>query len=99
MVGLTAHCFPNIIEKHMREAGFINTKVTPFKGPIGPWPKDKGLREAGIYNVVAMVEGLQGLSARMFHNVLGWPNDEMDVFLALVRDELKKRHIHHYWPV
>ena len=97
--GLTARCFPDVIERQMRHAGFVNTRVLPFKGPIGPWPKDKTLREAGIYNMVAMLEGLHGLSARVFQGILGWRSDEMEVFLASVRAELRKKSIHCYWPV
>ena len=82
----------------MRDAGFINTQVLRFKGPIGPWPKDKMLREAGLYNLVAMLDGLDGLSARAFQGALGWSVEQFNVFNALTRTDLKRKHVHHYWP-
>lgn len=97
-VGMTGRLVPQVLEQQMKEAGFINTKVIRFKGPLGPWPKDKALREAGIYNLVAMLEGIEGISARIFMEALGWTQEELTVFLSGVRTEMRKRNIHSYWP-
>ena len=97
-VGLTGRCFPDQILQNMKDAGFVNTRVLRFKGPIGPWPKDKSLREGGLYNLVAMLEGIDGLSMRAFCEFLGWKENEVQVFNAHVKKELKNRRIHHFWP-
>ena len=82
--------------QQIRDAGFVNVKVMGFKMPIGPWPKDKQLKEAGWYGLVALLDGLYGMSVKLFTNSLGWSLPELEVFLAQVRTELKRKSIHSY---
>jgi len=98
-VGMTGRCYVDKIKQQMMDAGFINVTVRPYKIPSGPWPKDKRLREAGIYHHVGMFEGLTGLSMRVFTRLLGWSVEEMELLLMQVRAELKKRDIHKYLPL
>jgi hypothetical protein len=43
--------------------------------------------------------GLEALSVGLFTRVLGWSKEELDVFLAQVRNELKDTKIHSYFEV
>ena len=83
----------------MRDAGFVNVHRKKYKMPIGPWPKNPMLKEAGRFGLVALLDGMHGLSVKIFVELLGWQLNELEVFLAGVRNELKKRAIHRYWPV
>jgi len=98
-VGMTARCYPEVMKQQMEEAGFVNVSIAPFKMPLGPWPKDKRLREAGTYLYVSMYEGLKGLSLRVFTQMLDWSVDELEVLLALVRAEWKRKAMHVYVPI
>lgn len=98
-VGMTGRCDPQQMANQMKEAGFVNVVVRPFKMPIGPWPKDERLREAGIYNLIGMTDGLTGLSLRVFTQMLGWSTDKMEVLLGHVRAEWKRKSIHCYIPM
>lgn len=98
-VGMTGRCDPIKMADQMKAAGFINVAVRPFKMPLGPWPKNKILREAGIYNMVGMVNGLTGLSVRVYTQILGWSLDEMELLLMQVRTELLRKGIHCYLPL
>jgi hypothetical protein len=98
-VGMTARCYPEVMKRQMEEAGFINVNIVPFKMPLGPWPKDKRLRQAGIYLYSSMYEGLSGLSLRVFTQMLGWSVEELEVLLALVRAEWKHKAMHIYVPM
>ena len=98
MAGATGRCDPNRMAQQMRAAGFVNVKISEYKMPIGPWPKDKQLKEAGAYGLVALLDGMQGLSLKIFTDCLGWSNVELEVFLAQVRTELKSKSVHSYWP-
>lgn len=98
-VGMTARCYPEVMKRQMEEAGFINVNIVPFKMPLGPWPKDKRLRQAGIYLYSSMYEGLSGLSLRVFTQMLGWSVEELEVLLALVRAEWKRKAMHIYVPM
>ena len=97
--GATGRCYPGQMEAEMRDAGFVNVHRKTYKMPIGPWPKDALLKEAGLFGLVALLEGMSGLSVKIFVELLGWQHEELEVFLAEVRNELKKKAIHMYWPV
>lgn len=83
----------------MVEAGFVDVTIRNFKLPIGPWPADDKLRETGQYALLAMLEGLFGISVAIFTRFLGWEIGELEVLLAKVRAEWRRRKVHTYWPV
>jgi hypothetical protein len=83
----------------MEEAGFKEITVLEFKLPIGLWPADPRLREAGKFGLAAMLQGLQGISLATFTRLLGWQVEEMEVLLAQVRSEWRRRRVHSYWPM
>jgi len=97
--GLTGRCYPERMKQQMEAAGFVNVAVRYYRMPIGTWPKDKRLRQAGLYNLVGLLDGLSGLSQRTFTRGLGWSVEEMEVLLMQVRDECKNRKIHSYFPM
>jgi len=65
-----------------------------FKFPIGPWAKDRKLKEIGMYNLSQVLNGLEGFSLRLFCDVLGWQQEEVLVLTSQVRKELKDLSIH-----
>ena len=85
--------------QQMTEAGFINITKHEFKFPIGPWPKDKRMRQAGAFGLVNLLEGIQGLSMKVFTGLLGWKVEDMEMLLAECREEIKKKSVHSYWPM
>ncbi|GME56928.1 Methyltransferase domain-containing protein [Neofusicoccum parvum] len=80
----------------LKDAGFSNIHVQPFKVPSGPWPKDTKMREIGTVNLMQALEGMEAFSLRLFTGVLGWKLEEVVVFIAKVREELKGKSIHPY---
>jgi hypothetical protein len=42
---------------------------------------------------------LSGLSMVLFTRGLGWSAEEVEVFLASVRSDMKDRRIHAWWPM
>lgn len=97
--GLTGRCYPDDMKQRMEAAGFINCQVKAFKIPVGPWPKDKRLRQAGLLFLVGLLEGVSGLSVRTFTNGLGWSMEQLEVFLVEVKKEWKTKAIHTYCPL
>jgi len=55
----------------MESVGFTNIVVREFKIPIGPWLEDVKLRIMGAYQLVAMLEGLEALTLRLWTRHLG----------------------------
>lgn len=87
------------IKAAMEETGFTDITVIDLKLPIGAWTKDSRLKEAGKFALVAMLDGLQGISLAIFTRFLEWQVEEVEVFLAQVRNEWKQRRVHSYWPI
>ena len=83
----------------MEAAGFVNVVIREFKIPIGTWPADPKLREMGAFQLVAMLDGIQGLTVMAWVKFLGWREEEVEVFLAKVRAEWRSRKVHSYWPL
>ena len=97
--GLSGACRPERVEQQMRDAGFINITRRSFKLPIGPWPKDERLREAGRLGLANLIYGVYGLSLKVFTALLGYSIDELQVLLAQVRKDVKRKRVHRYMPV
>lgn len=77
-----------------KETGFTNISHRRFKLPIGTWPKDPALKQIGQYNYMQINQGLEGLSMRLFTNVLKWTQEQVVVMLADVRKQLHDPNIH-----
>jgi hypothetical protein len=82
------------LEKWVKDTGFKNVIAKKFKFPLGPWPKDKLLKEVGMCNLQQVLNGLEGFSLRLLCDVGGWTEAEVTVLLAQVRRELKDPSIH-----
>lgn len=83
----------------MRDAGFINITRRNFKLPIGPWPKDERLKEAGRLGLANIVYGVQGLSVKNFTSLLGYTIEQLEVPLVDVRKDAKNKRAHRYMPM
>lgn len=97
--GINLRLQPAALENAMKEAGFVDVTVQEFKLPIGLWPAEPRLREAGKFALGSMLAGLHGISLAIFTRFLKWEVDEMEVLLERVRGEWKLRAVHSYWPV
>ncbi|KAL0936732.1 umta methyltransferase family protein [Colletotrichum truncatum] len=71
------------------DTGFENIFHRKYKIPVGPWAKDPLHRDIGMHNLVQLLDGLEGFTMRIFCGVLGWSRDDVLVFLAELRKELK----------
>ncbi|KAH6874267.1 S-adenosyl-L-methionine-dependent methyltransferase [Thelonectria olida] len=86
-------------KSQLADAGFTDIVETVYKWPTNHWPKDKKLKELGIWNLENVMPSLEGFSMALFTRVLGWSRQEVEVFLVKVRKELKDPKIHGYWPI
>lgn len=77
-------------------AGFVDIQQYVFKSPTNPWPKHKTLKEAGQFQLMAHIQGLEGVSLGLLTRGLGWKAEEVKVLMAKMRPELKARAIHAY---
>ena len=98
-IGLSVNLTGEQVKGWMEKAGFVNVTVREFKLPIGTWPADIKLREIGAVQLVAMLEGLQGLTIAPWVRHLGYKEEEVDAFIEKVKGEWKDRNIHTYFPL
>jgi hypothetical protein len=97
--GINLRTSAEFLTSGLRNAGFVDAQVYEFKLPIGLWPKHQKLREAGLLQLSAMLDGIEGLSLRLYTFYAGWSLDELKILLAKVRTELRDPGCHAYWPV
>ncbi|KAK3495123.1 S-adenosyl-L-methionine-dependent methyltransferase [Neurospora hispaniola] len=84
-------------EPGLKEAGFVNLHTKQWKQPLSPWPKDPKQKEIGLYTYAAVTSDLEGVIQFLFHKVMGWSTEEVAVFAAHMRQEMKEQKIHGYW--
>ena len=82
--------------RQMAGAGFINVQETIYKWPLNPWPKGKKDKHLGRWAHANFTEGLQGFSMAFFTRILGWTQQEVEVFLVDVRKDLRDGGKHSY---
>ncbi|RSL49825.1 hypothetical protein CEP54_012244 [Fusarium duplospermum] len=86
-------------KEKLEKAGFVDVKQEIFKIPIGPWPKDPKLKEIGKYQIIQQIQAVESYTPRIYGTVLGWKDEEVQVYVAKVRKELKDPSIHLYAPI
>ncbi|KAI5866986.1 S-adenosyl-L-methionine-dependent methyltransferase [Durotheca rogersii] len=84
--------------KGMQDAGFVDISVRDLKVPMGPWPANPKLKELGQWAQYIFEQDLEGYVMFMWNKVLNRSLEEMQVFLAAYRKELRSRSIHAYLP-
>jgi hypothetical protein len=85
----------------IEKAGFVDVQEEKYKIPLGSWPKDKLLKEVGHLQYAHWNAALEGWAMWLlthFGEPEPWTKDEVQVFLAKVRVELKDPYIHAYNP-
>lgn len=89
------------MREKIEQAGFTNVHERLYKCPIGKWPRDRTLKEAGRINFEHWSGGLEGWAMFLltkFGEPQPWSADEVRVYVAKVRQELQTPglHIWHY---
>ncbi|CAJ0540851.1 Ff.00g077570.m01.CDS01 [Fusarium sp. VM40] len=86
-------------KQQMIDAGFVNVTEVIYKWPTNRWPADPYYKELGFWCNHNIAGELSGLSMALFTRGLGWSAEEVEVFLANVRSDMKDRRIHAWWPI
>ena len=78
-------------------AGFQDVVQKRYQWPLGPWAKDKKLKELGVWARAHADAGLENWSLMVNTRVLGWSYEQAQVHIATTRQRLwnRKRHAWH----
>ncbi|OLN88617.1 Trans-aconitate 2-methyltransferase 3 [Colletotrichum chlorophyti] len=87
------------LKKLMIEVGFEDVTLSRHKWPINDWPKDPKFKELGAWCYENNVSGIEAISMAPLTRAHNWTREEVNVFLADVRNDLKNRNYHAYFPV
>lgn len=83
----------------IEKAGFEDIHIKEYKWPIGAWPKDKQLKEAGAVNFQHWLSGMEGYGMWLltkFGDPVPWTKEEVQVYVAKMRKELSNPRFHVY---
>ncbi|KAJ5894943.1 hypothetical protein N7495_006634 [Penicillium taxi] len=83
----------------MAKAGFVDFNVKNYKWPIGPWPLEQKFKEAGTVNFQHWMIGMEGWCMWLltkFGKPEPWTNEQVRVYVAKMRAELKNPRYHLY---
>lgn len=89
----------NIVEtmpQRLERQGFTGIRDDIYKLPIGPWPKDRRLKELGYVTLFQAFEALESWTLAPFTRVLGWPKEDMRDLMDRVKGELTSARNHMY---
>ncbi|KAI9931480.1 hypothetical protein ASPWEDRAFT_169675 [Aspergillus wentii DTO 134E9] len=89
----------DLAKGYMQEAGFQNVTEERFKLPVGPWSKDRRLKKLGMWNLTHCEAGIEGWAMALLTRIMGWSYDEVQVFLAQMRQGLRDPNVHAYFYV
>jgi trans-aconitate methyltransferase len=89
------------MKARIEAAGFVDVQEVVYKCPIGSWPKDNRLKDAGRINLVHWSSSLEGWAMFLLTRWGApepWSADAVRVYVAHVRQELRRprQHIWHY---
>ena len=88
------------LETKFENAGFTNIQVINKKIPMGRWPRYARLKEIGMWQLEAFLSGLEAFTLAIFRRCLKWRLEEIQTFLAQVRNDVKTNGAFHwYWPL
>ncbi|OJJ43493.1 hypothetical protein ASPZODRAFT_135957 [Penicilliopsis zonata CBS 506.65] len=79
-----------------KAAGFVDVVTKMIKVPVGPWPKDKKQKIIGMYMQSQVNQAVGSLLPGILGKGLGWPNEEVAVMAARLRNEIADASIHQY---
>ena len=80
-------------------AGFVNVVEKRYIWPCNKWPKDKAMKELGMWELENILRGLEAISMGLFTRILGWTAQEVEMFIIKVKAESKDTRIHAYYEV
>ncbi|KAK2762057.1 hypothetical protein FQN54_001064 [Arachnomyces sp. PD_36] len=84
------------LEEWVKATGFENIQVKKYLVPLGTWPKDKRQKKIGALNYHQFDQTLEGSALAALTSIEGWRAEEVNVFAAKVRTDMKNPKIHGY---
>lgn len=88
-----------LLEDMMRQAGFVNVATRIFHVPIGTWPKNRILKEVGLYWRTILIDGLLPIALGPMTRGLKWTKEQVDLWLIEVQKAYMEGWVHSHMPL
>ncbi|KAK3361807.1 methyltransferase type 12 [Lasiosphaeria ovina] len=88
---------PKKFKQWLLDAGYVDVTETKLAVPGNPWPKGRENKRMGYLQMTNFLDGLHGSTMTLFTKGLGWPPEEVELFLIDMRNAIKNPSIHFYW--
>ncbi|KAH8688826.1 S-adenosyl-L-methionine-dependent methyltransferase [Talaromyces proteolyticus] len=75
------------LKDRLERAGFVDVRDDAYKIPVGPWPKDRRLKEIGYMLLFHCLEGLDAFTLAPFSRVLSWSKEDIRQLTERVKKE------------
>ncbi|KAK1986408.1 methyltransferase domain-containing protein [Colletotrichum cereale] len=89
---------PPTLNDLLSEIGFVDVSLSLYKCPSNPWAKDQKYRQIGVIQSENMLSGVEAFTMASLTRAFDWTPKEVNVLLIDVRNDIKNRDIHAYWP-
>ena len=63
-------------------------RLTVLQQPVGRWPRDPRMKEIGAFTQLTLEQDAEGYLL-FLANTLGWTREEITVYLAVFRSEVR----------
>ena len=83
----------------MEAAGFVDIAEKHFYWPCNTWPRGKKKKLVAMWTQQNLLDGINAMSMAVLTRGAGWSKEQVEVFLANVRGDIRNRRIHSYIDV
>jgi len=83
----------------LEEAGFTGVYEQRYALPNNAWAQGRDKKTLGLMQMANMLQGLDGMSKRLFVGMLGMKDDEVEELLDGVKRDFQDRRLHYYFPM
>jgi len=84
---------------YLREAGFVDVMERKFALPANTWAQGHEAKLLGEMQMTNIIQGLRGISTRLFPKVHGMTMEEVEELLVDTERDLRDTGIHAYYVV
>ncbi|KAI5816390.1 hypothetical protein BZA77DRAFT_353950 [Pyronema omphalodes] len=84
------------LKTRLEKARFVDVHEVKFKEPIGPWPKDKRLKQVGAMVMLTSETGIEAYALAAFTRYLRLSIEEATKVIEDAAKAVRKKHSHMY---
>ncbi|KAF2183321.1 S-adenosyl-L-methionine-dependent methyltransferase [Zopfia rhizophila CBS 207.26] len=88
---------PQKFASSLRSVGFVDIHAKHYKWPVGGWAKGEKMKLLGRFVKEDLMDWLPSSALALFTRVLKWSREEVELFLATCRRELKEERGRHFY--